>query len=68
MARMMITINERLLMEAQRLSGAKTKKATIELALQELVRRLRRRDLKRHAGTIELELTQEDLRRLREER
>jgi Arc/MetJ family transcription regulator len=34
-----ISINEDILEEAKKLSGAKTKKETIELALEEFVRR-----------------------------
>jgi Arc/MetJ family transcription regulator len=34
-----IVIDDALLAEAQRLSGAPTKRATVEIALQELVRR-----------------------------
>lgn len=65
---MTVAIDEELLTEARQLSGAKTKKEAIEIALRELVRRFRRREVAAHAGTIELELTQEDLRRAREER
>lgn len=68
MARMTVAMDEQLLEEARRLSGAKTKREAIEIALRQLVRRLRRREMAAHAGTIELELTQEKLRRLREER
>ncbi len=68
MARMTVALDEQLLDKARRLSGAKTKRETIELALRELVRRLRRRELATHAGTLKLELTQEELRRWREER
>lgn len=68
MARITVAIDDKLLAEARRLSGAKTKRKTIEIALQELVRRLRCWEVASHAGTVELELTQEELRRLREER
>lgn len=68
MTRMTVALDEQLLDKARRLSGAKTKRETIELALRELVRRLRRRELATHAGTLKLELTQEELRRWREER
>lgn len=67
MARMTLTVDKWLLEEARRLSGAKTKRETVEIALRELVRRLRRREVAAHAGTLELDLSQEDLRRLREE-
>ncbi len=68
MARMTVMMDEGLLEEARRLSGAKTKREAIEIALRQLVCRLRRREMATHAGTIELELTQEELQRLREER
>lgn len=68
MARMTVAIDEELLEEARRLSGAKTKREAIEIALRQLVRRLRKQEISNHAGTIELALTQEKLRQLREER
>ncbi|SNB75550.1 type II toxin-antitoxin system VapB family antitoxin [Thermoflexus hugenholtzii] len=68
MTQVIVHIDERLLEEAQRLSGAKTKEEIIELALHELIHRLRRRQIASHAGAVELELTQEDLRRMREGR
>lgn len=54
--------------EARELSGAKTKKEAIEIALREFVRRMRLRKIATHAGKVELALSQEELRRLREER
>lgn len=68
MARMTVTVDEHLLEEACRLSGAKTKREAIELALRQLVSRLRRQEIIAHAGAIELSLTQGELQRLREER
>ncbi|HEC63543.1 MAG TPA: type II toxin-antitoxin system VapB family antitoxin [Candidatus Acetothermia bacterium] len=68
MARMTLTIDERLLETARRLCGVKTKRETVEIALRELVQRLRRREMATHAGKVELELSQEGLRRLREGR
>ena len=68
MTQVIVRIDERLLEEAQRLSGAKTKEDIIELALHELIHRLRRKQIAGHAGAVELELTQEDLRRMREGR
>jgi len=64
MTRLMAEIRE----EARRLSGARTKRATIELALKELVRRERARRIIEHAGRIELDLTREELDRWRFER
>ncbi len=68
MARMTVTVDDELLDEAKRLSGARTKRETIEAALRDLVARMRRRRIASHAGTVEIELTHEKLRRWREER
>lgn len=65
MARMTVTLDEQLLEEARRLSGAKTKREVLEIALRQLVSRLRRREIIAHAGTVELSLTQEELQKLR---
>jgi len=68
MVRMTVTVDEKLLLEAQKLTGAKTKREAIEIALRELVRQKRRRAIASRAGAVELTLTQEELRRWREER
>jgi len=68
MVRLTVTIDERLIGEAKRLSGAKTKRETLEHALTEYVRRLRQRRLAARAGTISLRLTDADLRHWREAR
>lgn len=68
MPRMTIEIDEALLEEARRVLGVRTKREAIERALQELVRQQRRRGIRAHAGRVELELTQETLRALRESR
>jgi len=68
MPRMTIEIDEALLEEARRVLGVRTKREAIERALHELVRQQRRRDIRAHAGQVELELTQETLRTLRESR
>lgn len=68
MPRMMVEIDDRLLEEARRLSGAPTKKAAIEAALRELVRRRRSRDLAGLAGKVHIALTRRDLRTMREGR
>ncbi len=68
MARMTLTVDERLLETARQLCGVKTKRETVEIALRELVQRLRRREMATHAGKVELGLTQAGLRRLREGR
>ncbi|MHB8732016.1 MAG: type II toxin-antitoxin system VapB family antitoxin [bacterium] len=68
MVRMTITVDERLVNEVKRLSGAHTKRGAIEAALEAYARRLRQRRLLEHAGKISLSLTQNDLRRWREGR
>lgn len=68
MVRMTITVDERLVNEIKRLSGAPTKRVAIEAALETYARRLRQRRLFEHMGKIPLKLTQDDLRRWREMR
>jgi len=68
MVRLTVTIDEELIGEAKRLSGAKTKRETLEYALREYVRRLRQRQLAARAGTSALRLTHADLRHWREAR
>jgi Arc/MetJ family transcription regulator len=50
-----IVIDDELLAEAQRLCGAPTKRATVEFALQELVRRRERRKVLDLRGKVEWE-------------
>lgn len=68
MVRLTITVDERLLSEVKRLSGAPTKRAAIEAALEQYVRRLRQRRIAEYAGKVNMTLTREELRRWREER
>ncbi|MFB6272538.1 MAG: type II toxin-antitoxin system VapB family antitoxin [Salinibacter sp.] len=68
MARMTVSIDDELLADARRLSGAKTKRQTIEVALKHLVQRLRAREIADHAGRVPLALTQEELQDWREAR
>lgn len=60
-------LDDDLLAEALRLSGARTKREAVELALREFVRRLRLRRMLEHAGKIDLDLTVEELWSLREQ-
>jgi Arc/MetJ family transcription regulator len=60
-----LTINEDLLDEAKTLSGAKTKKETIEKALKEFIKRRKSRRLLDLEGKIELTYTVEDLMKRR---
>lgn len=68
MPRMMVQIDDQLLEEAKRLTGARTKRAAIETALQELVRRHKAAGLAKMAGKVPISLTQRDLRAMREGR
>lgn len=68
MPRMMVELNDRLLSEAKRLTGARTKRAAIETALEELVRRRKAAELARLAGKVPIRLTQRALRAMREDR
>jgi len=45
MPRMMVDLDDQLVAEAQRVTGARTKRAAIETALEELVRRRRAAEL-----------------------
>ena len=67
MSRLMIRLDNKLLDEAVRLSGARTKREAVELALQEFVRRRRLRQVLEHAGKIDLDLTVEQLWQSREQ-
>ena len=67
MTRLTVTIDEELLSEAQSLLAAPTKRATIAVALRELVRDRKRQAALSHVGEVELDLDQERLRRYREQ-
>lgn len=68
MPRMMVELDDRLLEEAKRLTGARTKRAAIETALRELVRRRKAAGLARLAGKVPIALTRRDLQAMREGR
>jgi Arc/MetJ family transcription regulator len=65
---MMVELNDRLLAEAKRLTGAPTKRAAIEAALEELVRRRKAAELAKLAGKVPIRLTRRTLRAMRERR
>jgi Arc/MetJ family transcription regulator len=52
-----LAINEKLLDEAKELSGAKTKKEAVEIALDEFIRRRKTRKLLDLEGKVELSFT-----------
>lgn len=60
-----LDVDEALLADAMRLAGVKTKKAAIQEALREYVRSRRIEQLRRMIGTYAIDLTLEDLRKMR---
>ncbi len=68
MPRMMVQLDDRLLEEVKRLTGARTKRAAIEAALTELVRRRKAAELAKLAGKVPIRLTRRELRAMREGR
>jgi len=62
-----IDIPEKELREAIRLTGAKTKREAVVIALSEFNRRRRLQKLVDKFGTLDGFMTQEELRRMREE-
>ena len=51
-----IEIDDALLTEAQELAGTRTKKATVEYALAELIRRRKAKGLLAYRGAVDLDL------------
>jgi len=64
---MTITVDEDLLVEVKKVSGASTKAEAIRLALQDFLRRQRLAGVLEHQGKIELTLDQASLKKLRED-
>ena len=62
-----VVIDDKLLKEAMEAIGARTKKETIEAGLKELVRKKYLQALKEELGTFDLDLTLEELEKLRSE-
>ena len=60
-----LVLKEALLEEAKALSGAKTKRETVEKALSEFIRRRKSRKLLNLEGTVELSFSADDLIRRR---
>ncbi|HLA37793.1 MAG: hypothetical protein A3D89_04090 [Planctomycetes bacterium RIFCSPHIGHO2_02_FULL_52_58] len=61
-----LDIDIKLLEEAMRLTGAKSKKETIDVSLKELIRQRRRERLLSRLGRFKLDLTLRKLERLRQ--
>jgi Arc/MetJ family transcription regulator len=51
-----IEIDDALLTEAQELAGTRTKKATVEFALAELIRRRKAKSLLAYRGAVDLDI------------
>ena len=62
-----IDIDEKLLKEAQRITGARTKKELINLSLRELIRKRRREHLISLFGSSVLDISLEDVEKLRKD-
>ncbi len=63
--RMSVSIDNKLISEAQQLTMKRTKKEVIEEALKELIRRKRREEAIKHAGKVEMDITVKELLDLR---
>jgi Arc/MetJ family transcription regulator len=62
-----VLIDEKLLQTAIEASGARTKKEAIEAGLKVLVKNFNREALRKELGTFEIDLTLDELERLRNE-
>lgn len=62
-----VVIDDKLLAEARRVLGTKGVRDTVEAGLKETVRRSRIEELRRSLGKMDLDLTPEDLARLRDD-
>ncbi|MBM3473020.1 MAG: type II toxin-antitoxin system VapB family antitoxin [Armatimonadetes bacterium] len=62
-----IDLPDNLVRDAMQLTGLKTKREVVALALDELVRRRRLDDLRALLGHADFDLTQDDLERMRAE-
>ncbi len=60
-----VEIDEKLLEQAMQISGAKTKKKAIEYGLRELIKSINRDLFKKELGTFDIDLTAEDLEKMR---
>lgn len=65
--RMSVTLDKKLLEEAQAVLGKKTKREVIEEALRELVRKKRREKAIEHAGKIDIDIDLKELMKMRGE-
>ncbi|HEU0020138.1 MAG TPA: type II toxin-antitoxin system VapB family antitoxin [Dehalococcoidia bacterium] len=63
-----VVIDDQLLEEARRILGTTGVRDTVEAGLKEAIRRHRLEELRRSLGKVDLELTSEELARLRDEK
>ena len=61
-----VVLDEGLLEEAKKVIGIRTKREAIEAGLREIVKNCQREQLIKEAGTFDLDLTHEAIRRMRE--
>lgn len=66
--RFTIAIDPNLIEEAKRVSGVKTKREAIEIALKEMIRRRRLKQAAVHAGKVKMAINLKDLEAQRAER
>jgi len=66
--RFTVAIDPNLIEEAKRVSGVKTKREAIELALKEMIRRRRLKEAAAHAGKVKIAISLKDLEKQRAER
>ncbi len=64
--RMTVMLNNSLLEQAQKVTGIKIKRKVIEEGLQELIKKHKRMEAIKHAGSIKIKLSLRELRKLRE--
>jgi len=67
MGRTTVVIDDKLMDEAIKVVGAKTKREVIEKGLRELIKMKNREALRKELGTYELDLSLNELKRLRNE-
>ena len=68
MAKTTVVIDDELISEAMKASGARTKREVITIGLQELIRKENLEALRQELGTFDLALSLEELEKLRDEK
>jgi len=67
MGKTTVVIDDKLINEAIKATGARTKREVIEKGLRELIKTKNREALREELGTYELDLSLEELKKLRNE-